>query len=430
VASLAYTKDECTWQIGTKYDELKPLQDPHKYAEELLQLLSNTCQDASGKLKNGGAVPILGTAGMRLVSMADNQKVWGYLCGKSHAGLTLAQAGEMCGTIPGTTEAYYEYLANAVAGKSKVLTGTFTIGGASAQIAIPLKTQDDVSAFKNMRSLIASKIDCTKLLLPSGEQVPHFNTIKKGGPKQECIDDYITFRPKDSIVASGDVEQNNIQTSQIQGVGLISFLGLKGSGTIVAGGVNEIHNWAKKEHCATNETSFSTCAAKLKAALDKDILFSEVRDYFRSNALNIENFSYNTYAAFPEAMGIKNVDGKDAAWDLEKELTTKCNKDNGVRFGYQGQNTCMKALFTSLYITSFFEKPSTGVPKKGLHSADALNYEPSAAGWPKGFVEEAATVEAHRRLSAPALTKSLLNIPLSRSDSFLDGAMIHHHGRS
>merc|ERR1712008_414616 len=155
--------------------------------------------------------------------------------------------------------------------------------------------------------------------------------------------------------------------------------GLKGSGTIVAGGVNEIHNWAKKEHCATNEASFSTCAAKLKAALDKDILFSEVREYFRSNALDIENFSYNTYAAFPEAMGIEHVDGKDGAWDLDRELTTKCSKNNGVKFGYEGQNPCMKALFTSLYITSFFERPLSGAREKGLHSANSLIYEPSAA---------------------------------------------------
>jgi len=434
-ASLAYTKDECTWHIGTKDDELKPLQDPHKYAEELMQLLFDTYKEESGssdvtKVKNGGVVPILGTAGMRLLSTADNQKVWGYLCGKSNAGLTLAQAGDMCRTIPGTTEAYYEYLANAVAGKSKFLTGTFTIGGASAQIAIPLKTPGDVTAFKNTRSRIAGKIDCTKLLLPSGEQVPHFNTIKEGGPTQECIDDYITFLPENNIVASGDVEQNNIQTAQIQGVGLISFLGLKGSGTIVAGGVNEIHHWAEKEQCSTNETSFSTCAAKLKAALDKDILFSEVREYFRSNALNIENFSYNTYAAFPEAMGIEHVDGKDGAWDLEKGLTTTCSKNNGVKFGYKGQNTCMKALFTSLYVTSFFERPGSGAREKGLHSANSLSYEPSAAGWPKGFVEEAATMETGRKLSVPELTNSLLNVPLPRSDSFLDGARIHHHGRS
>jgi hypothetical protein len=260
--------------------------------------------------------------------------------------------------------------------------------------------------------------------------VPHFNAIKKGGPQQECIDDYITFRPKDDIVASDDVEQNNIQTAQIQGVGLISFLGLKGSGTVVAGGVNEIHHWAEKEHCASNETSFSTCAAKLKAALDRDVLFSEVREYFRSNALDVRNFSYNTYAAFPEAMGIRPVDGKDEAWDLEKALTTKCSKNNGVRFGYKGQNTCMKALFTSLYVTSFFERPGSGAREKGLHSANWLTYEPSAAGWSKGFVEEAAAMETDRRLSVKELANSLLSIPWSRSGSFLDGARIHHHGRS
>jgi len=434
-ASLAYTTDECSWQIGTGKDELKPLQDPRKYAKELLQLLFDTYKEESGssdvtKVKNRDAVPILGTAGMRLLSMADNQKVWGYICGKSHAGLTLAQAGDMCGTIPGTTEAYYEYLANAVAGKSKSLTGTFTIGGGSAQIAIPLKTPDDVTAFKNTRGRIANKIDCTKLLLPSGEQVPHFNTIKEGGPKQECIDDYITFLPKDKITVSGDVEQNHIQTSQIQGVGLISFLGLQGSSTIVAGGVNEIQNWAKQEHCATNETSFSLCAAKLKAALDRDVLFSEVREYFQSNALDVQNFSYNTYAAFPEAMGIKHVEGKDEAWDLEKELTNKCSKNNGVRFGYKGQNTCMKALFTSLYVTSFFERPSSGAREKGLHSATSLSYEPSAADWSKGFIEEAANMETDRRRLEPELINSLLNIPFSRSYSFLDGARIHNSVKS
>jgi len=367
---------------------------------------------------------------MRLLSMAENQKVWGYICGKSYAGLTFAPAGDLCGTIPGTTEAYYEYLANAVAGKSKSLTGTFTIGGASAQIAIPLKTPDDVTAFKEMRTRVASKIDCTKLQLPSGEQVPHFNAIKEGGPSQECIDDYITFRPREQIVAEGNIERNNIQTAQIQGVGLVSFLGLRGSGTIVAGGVNQIHSWAQSEHCASNETSFNTCATKLKAALDKDVLFSEVREYFRSNALDIGNFSYNTYAAFPEAMGIEHVHGTDGAWDLEKGLTTKCSDNNGVRFGYKGHNSCMKALFTSLYITSFFERPATGARQKGLHSASSLSYEPSAAGWAKGFIEEAEAMKSVRRQSVPQLATSLLSIPFSgnrRSSSFFEGVRIHHN---
>lgn len=431
VASLAYTKDECAWRIGTKSDELKPLDDPHKYAEELLQLLFNTYKGASGsgdvtKVKNGRAVPILGTAGMRLLSKADNQKVWDYLCGKSHANLTIAQAGDRCGTIPGTTEAYYEYLANAVAGKSKELTGTFTIGGASAQIAIPLKTHDDVTAFNNLRSKIVSKIDCTKLQLPNGEQVPYFNTILKGGPKKECVDDYITFRPKEEIVASDNVEQNNIQSDQIEGVGLISFLGLRGSGTFLAGGVNEIDHWAEKAHCNTKETTFDQCATNLQAALDQDILFSGVREYFQSNALDIKNFSYNTYAAFPKAMGMKHVHGSDMAWDLKRELATECSKDNSLRFGYKGQNSCMKALFTSLFVTSFFDKRSSG---GGHHDSKDLTYEPQHAGWGNGFIEEAAVRDPDRRLSAPALINSLPSIHLSRrSSSFLDGARIHHHG--
>lgn len=159
LASLAYSKESCNWQIGEK--DLAPLAQAADYANSLLKLLRDTYTSSSGKknvdeVKNRGSVPVLATAGMRLLSQSANGKVWSNVCGKSGAGFTIAPAGPQCGTIPGTTEAFYEFVSNAAYGRgSRVLTGTFTIGGASAQIAIPLMKPQDVEDFEALKASIA-----------------------------------------------------------------------------------------------------------------------------------------------------------------------------------------------------------------------------------------------------------------------------------
>jgi len=424
IAALAYSKEDCEWQIGEK--ELTPLAHASPdYANVLLNLLAKTYVSSSGRhhlddVQNKGAVPVLATAGMRLLSQPANDKVWGYLCGKTSSELTIAPAGPQCGTIPGTTEAFYEFVANAAQGRgNRVLTGTFTIGGASAQIAIPLMKPQDVADFNDLQNAISRELDCTKLTLADGSTAPVFNRKREGGATKECIDDYITYMPKDAIVVTENIEMQSIRVDDIQGLGLISFLGLRGSGSFVAGGLNEIQNWAETQGCGHQATDFEACVVKLQVALSKDLMWKHVTSYFQKKAVNIDSFSYNTPAAIPEMSGLPTGDGSDQAWKLEEEVNKTCRANPSAHFGYKNSNTCMKALFTSMYVTSFFlNKTDTGKE----HVAGELFHD-SKRGWTEGKRREIALVEADR-----VGIRFLLNTPLQRhghASSYLEGAMLH-----
>jgi hypothetical protein len=426
VAALAYSEDECHWLFGTS-GKMRSMSTPKtQYAYELLSLMISTYFDSSkhanlDDVGNADAVPMLATAGMRLLSQEANNKVWSQICGKSHQGLTLAPAGEDCGTIAGTTEAYYEYLANAAHGKgNRELTGTFTVGGASAQIAIPLKTQQDVSAFMELQNTIGAAIDCKSLQLEDGSPAPFFKQNSRD-PHSACLDDYITFRSKSDIRASTAVLQDNVRVDEIEGLGLVSFLGLKGRGSFVAGGLNEIGNWAKEHNCNTQQTSFADCSAKLQAELRKDVMWKHVSEYFRKHNLNIRSFSYNTYAANPTAAGLLKDEHKEggegqAAWKLQEELDAVCSEDNGAKFGYKGKNGCMQALYTSLYITSFFAEPGAG--NSQVHTADEIHSDPNR-DWSEGKLQSMS-------LLGKVGASALLHVPLERHTAdYMAGAQLH-----
>jgi len=427
VAALAYNKSECEWQIGT--DHLAPLAQETDYASALLKLLSDTYRSGPGAsnledVENAEEVPMLATAGMRLVSQTGNSKVWGYLCGRTGFGLKLAPVGEKCGTIPGTTEAYYEFLANAARGRgNRTLTGTFTIGGASAQIAIPLRTDADVAAFEALKTNIARELDCRQLVLSDGHKAPIFNTRREGGPRTECIDDYIAFRPSRMIKATAVVLHEYVRIHDIRGLGLISFLGLKGRGSFVAGGANEVERWATEAGCDTaGEDDFVTCVQKLRAALASDTMWKHVTEYFKANALNINSFSYNTHNARPESAGFpaSKVSGRDSAWELEQELQHKCGSDDSVRFGYKESNTCMRALFTAMYVTSFFSRDGSGG-----HSLSELYFDPHR-DWAEGKLEEVQSFFQASTNAEMEYLRSLLKVPLSWHDAlYTEGARIH-----
>eukprot|EP00930_Biecheleria_cincta_P015270 TRINITY_DN12793_c0_g1_i1.p1 TRINITY_DN12793_c0_g1~~TRINITY_DN12793_c0_g1_i1.p1 ORF type:complete len:560 (+),score=86.38 TRINITY_DN12793_c0_g1_i1:147-1826(+) len=418
VAALEYRKEDCDWLVGA-LGPAKPLESRSEYVKELLTLLVDTYKTGSGKtdlqyVQNKAAVPILATGGMRLLSQEANQDVWGLLCGKTHAGLTIAPAGDLCGTIPGTKEAYYEYLANAALGKNRVLGGTFTIGGSSAQIALPLVSEQEVTAFRNLKEAIVKEVDCTELRIPSGEQAPIFNTNRKGGPKKECIDDFIVYMPEEEINASTRVKAD-IRTSGMHGIGLISFLGLQGKGSFVAGGVDGIYNWANQFGCNNNAQNYSSCRGLLSKALDEDIMFKHVKRYFTKQSVSITSFSYSTYAAIPEASGIADVAGDDEAWDLLKGLDEKCKNHEGARFGYEHSNTCMKALWTALYVTSFFAVEADNMK----HNASDIMYSPN--DWAVGLHElSKAGGPPSRRL--PEMQ------PRHKNYAYADGARLHFYG--
>lgn len=430
LSALGYSKAECEWKCGDK-----PLGDATKYAPMLLDLVASTYKKASGKtdfnnVVGSQAVPMLATAGMRLVNQGTNDKIWGLVCGKAGSGLKFAPRGEKCGTIPGTTEAYYEFLANAAHGQSKVLTGTFCIGGASAQISIPLKTDKDVAAFKQMKSKVQQELKCSALKLADGQQAPVFSTSKK------CIDDYIAYKPVSAIKATQTVLNTNIGAKQIKGVGLISFLGLRGKGTFVAGGVNEIETWAKDAKCDGKTGSFADCSKKLQDALAKDIMWSNVKEYFSNNALDIDHFSYNTNAAVPEKAGLK-ASGKEQGWQLKTLLSTTC-KDTGFakKIGFGNSNTCMKAFYTALYVTSFFaqkklaKQAMTGEP--WFHNSNNLIFDPNR-DWAEGLKEQingtALLLEKSDDADDDKEVDSLLRVPVHRhTTNYIDGFQIHASG--
>merc|ERR1740120_149904 len=113
-----------------------------------------------------------------------------------------------------------------------------------------------------------AELDCTALRLADGEPAPVFNTKRESGARKECVDDYVTFREVSAISARQGVQDESIRVNDIQGIGLISFLGLAGQGTFVAGGVNQIETWAQQVGCSANASStFASCHRKLKKAL-------------------------------------------------------------------------------------------------------------------------------------------------------------------
>lgn len=439
LAALSYSQAECEWQVGTNSRQMESLEGgTEHYAERLLTVLVDTYKTASKKkdlsdVVGSQNVSILATAGMRLISQATNDRIWGQVCGQAGSELAFAARGEHCGTIPGTTEAYYEYLANAVHGSSRALTGTFTVGGASAQIAIPLRTDEDVVAFENLRSKVMGMLDCTALKLDDGQAAPIFNTKREGGAQKECIDDYVTFRPTSAIHARKSTLEEHIRVGDIKGLGLVSFLGLEGRGSFVAGGVNQIQSWAEQVGCAGNETSYAACLQKLRNALAQDIMWSSVTEYFRNNAYNIEHFSYNTYGAVPEQAGLEHVSGRDQGWELEAEVAATCEQDNSARFGYKNSNSCMRALYTSLYVTSFFHGSDLigddDGPGQKAHDLSKLHFNPKR-DWAEGIQEEMAAGASFLQLAAGRLVRQvhrLLRTPLSRhSTTYLDGYRIHH----
>lgn len=422
LATLVYNQSECQWLIGPQGKPEVPLLKEDDYVEHLLGLLASTYKAASQKpdvadVRNKGAVPILATAGMRLLPQAENARVWSHVCGKTAAGLTIAPAGERCGTIPGTTEAYYDFLANAAHGTGeRVLTGTFTVGGASAQISVPLQTAADVEAFRRMRANIAAEMDCSQLKTAEGTPAPIFNTKREGGPRSECLDDYVAFRPASEVRATPAVANNNIRVASIQGIGLISFLGLQGGGTLVAGGVEQIQAWAKSKGCSGGRATYASCRDKLRTALSQDVLWKHVTTLFHERAWSMERFSYNSYAALPEAAGVPHVDGEDQGWELMDELNHTCGANMSATFGFGHANTCMKALFTSLFITSFFEDPNR------QHSATYNFHADPKRDWTEGKLEdEKAAIPESRRLRREAA-----RLPLRRAVSnYMHGAWIH-----
>ena len=274
-------------------------------------------------------------------------------------------------------------------------TGTFTVGGASAQIAVPLLSDAMVVAWNKMIVKIETKFgDCSEIMLPGGaDPIPIFSNVKK----VSCARDFIDIRMRDEIEASLlpeiHAQAGLKENDNFKGLGLVSFLGLDGLGgnieSGVAGGAEKITTWAEHAQCnpekASGTTSnYETCKNKLKVALNTDTLFVAVKQFFHHHDLKVEHFNFNTPGATP-SQAFNKANGEkvhsDAAGDLagasevdivgqleDSQSTTKdklsrlrspqnladalekfCSVPGQAKFGFGGKNNCMRATFTSLF---------------------------------------------------------------------------------
>ena len=340
-------------------------------------------------------IPFMATAGMRLLTQKQNDAVWSNICGVEEdlkdgeepgSGYKFAPQGDACGTIPGTQEAYYEWLANAAAGEQYMNTGTFTIGGASAQIAIPLVNDVMIKAWNTMIKKVEDHYgDCSTIMLPDDAgPIPIFSDTET----KKCARDFVDIKMAEDIYLSDELKRVSGIGTKVKAVGLVSYLGLRGTGgkteSGVAGGANlvgdDTGSWAVSNGCdpVYASTHFEECRKKLKAALHEDYLFEVVKLFFHQHRLGVSHFSYNTAAAIPSfawsrgsnkgneaafQAKINNMQSKDsspnvhlaAAAELKKELLLFCTEKDHAHFGFKNSNNCMKAAWTGLYVSEFFD---------------------------------------------------------------------------
>ena len=378
-----------------------------EYKDLLLAQLKGLNADADNKKK----VPMMATAGMRLLSQDENKQVWGSICGESNkdGDFTFATTDSgFCGTIPGTKEAYFEWGAM-VANTGNPNFGSFTIGGASAQIAIPIFDEKTLEQFRAMKLEVKKAFNgCGNVFLPKEceddkrtkckkqKKLGWFNKEfpRKGGkpdktkPKiqGDCHKDFVNFKKREQLTHIVPEEK----LGKILGLGVISFLGLKGEGgseySGVAGGLNEIGNWGQingcgpdewaKQDASHNSDQFKKCKAEFEGALAKDVLWTAVTKFFKESKVSVADFSYNTPSAIPSMSGLKNVKTGRSLANAVEEHCSKALEIGG--FGFKNSNNCVKALYTSMYVTSFFEdktvdsKAATMFPEK---NGKAVSYD-------------------------------------------------------
>lgn len=402
-AYLYAAKKECTLEnkhqtsegVFEKYD---PNPDtPAGYKDLLLKRLKVLNHNPENKKK----IPMMATAGMRLLSQEENHQVWEDVCGEDHDGFQFAPAdGGFCGTIPGTREAYFEWGAM-VANTGNPNVGAFTIGGASAQISIPIFDEDTLAKFRAMKARIKTAFNgCKEVYLPKvcedeerkkcepRKKMGWFNMEFPKGPdgkpmkdkkkvRGDCHKDFVNYKKREQLRHIVPEEK----LGEILGIGVVSFLGLKGEGgeaySGVAGGLNEIGHWGDINGCEANNWAnqtashnskiFQECKTKFEAALAKDVLWREVTKFFKESKVNVNDFSYNTPSAIPSMSGLGAETGRSLANAVEEHCSKDLQKGG---FGYNDGNNCVKALYSSMYVTSFFDdktadaKKDTMFPKK------------------------------------------------------------------
>ena len=213
----------------------------------------------------------------------------------------------------------------------------------------------------------------------------------------------------------------------------------------------------------------------MKVALNTDTLFVAVKQFFHHHDLKVEHFNFNTPGATPsQAFNKKNgakahltepsgASEVDIVGQLEdSQSTTKdklsrlrspqnladalekfCSVPGHANFGFKGSNNCMRATFTSLFGTEFFDSSAKDViankdidyKKARQHyvgAASDLHYH--AYDWDKG-AKAAFDASAASPAAPPSLEfletyssseQSVLNTPVRfHSSNYMDGAAMH-----
>lgn len=347
-----------------------------KYRVLLLKKAEQLAMVANGApASNKGAIPMLATAGMREINKRLNDAIYDAVCGgtPTPGGYALAPKGPHCKTLAGTEEAYYEYMAMVVSEPHPANTGIFTMGGASAQIAIPL-TAVDKPKFDALIREVGSTLTCSTLKLGDGSPAPVF---AENQSQEQCHKDYVDVKP----VAAMPASVKDKVGAGITHVGLISFLNLMGQGGkgLIAGGKNELVTWAKKQ-CRGPKKSFSACTGELKKYLDGapssatpavkrkypgDPIWKATKKHFADLSLN--NFAFTTDGSQVKTWGGAAAESSTPGTTLKSMVEAACHE---AKDGFNGGKpySCMQAIWASMYITSFFtgrRHPESQIMHKG-----------------------------------------------------------------
>jgi len=167
-----------------------------EYRVFLEQAITRLKADLQGETRenvtitNAQQILMMATAGMRLVSETGNQKAWGEICSQKIGEFKIAPIGDGCGTIPGTDEAYYEFLVDTEKrNRPDSVPFVLTAGGASIQIAMPL-SQEDLEKYESIRFDLQEGLEegCKAAKLLNGDQMPIFSKSKT------CLDDFVAIK--------------------------------------------------------------------------------------------------------------------------------------------------------------------------------------------------------------------------------------------
>jgi len=266
-----------------------------------------------------GEVPLQATAGMRIVTRATNDLIYKGkddtpgICDTKRAGdkVAVPEAGEKCGTIAGTVEAFYEWLAVLKTYKAGTdfKFGIISSGGASAQLAWPM-TKEETKKFKEFRKTLDD--DST---LPSyamtNDFPPMFNAINEHSHRylknRNWINDFVSYVPYRELPV---VHREGFK-KDFYALAVVSFLSIgpasRGLGSsplpdnmFLAGGVVEVTNHLQaNDFCQISNVAYdyAKCRHALAVLFKKDLLYSKVAAWFTANHDASIPFYANTAAA-------------------------------------------------------------------------------------------------------------------------------------